>query len=345
MKKTRYEPPTRAQFEQLIKTKAPKSDGHLAEQSLIQTCGLRNGPQAYRGACLLQIADHESGEIVKKRLTLSSWRFRVGSGIDWEKPTYRWFCEDGEIEALRIFLDQYLNATEEGHHAVVRVDPAARNALRRMIDALNTPGFGVDQLGGLVTALAGRADDLRQIRRTGEHDDRRLVAAALRAAHRAEAVSELQQLIRVTEREIVDLLLQTADNYFEIVELKRAHVPLTTMDHGVLIPTVSVHKAVNQAANYIGEIEARRDYFARRHGIDLFKLRAKVVIGYIDDAEENANAQREALRRYNAHLHGVEVVTYDELERIAQHVVRADEVESEMTTPVDSHSGRKTRTP
>jgi hypothetical protein len=300
-------------------------------------------------------------------LSLNSWKFRVGSGIDFDSPLMKWVCEDGEIDELRTFLNAYRGANQNGHHAVIQIDPRRRETFQRLIDAVNDPQVDAGQFAGLITSLAARASELREIPRVGRHDDRRMVAAALRSAHRAEALRELRQLMEenakeqgfqallernwwmlggryvrlieirnLTEQEIVDLLLQTADGFLEVVELKRAGVQLFVEDHGTLIPSAEVHRAVNQAATYIGEIEARRDNYVRRYDFDPFKLRAKVVIGRISKGQAHEARCREALRRYNAHLHSIEVITYDELENFAVQVVEGDREESQSPALVRS---------
>lgn len=367
----RHTRPTAVEFEQMIRTKSPSEGSSLASTSIIQTSAIKVGPRSFKGARVDHIASHETGEIVKERLSLFCWAFGVNTGIDFNTPQMRWSCEDEEIEKLRTFLNTFRNASESGQHAVVRVDPQRQEAFRRLIEAINGPHLDAAQLAGLITALAARAGELRHIPRVGADDDRRMVAAALRAAHRAEALRELRDLVRqdaleqkfqsllernwwmlggryvrlielrnLTEQEIVDLLLQTADGYFEVVELKRAGVQLFVEDHNTLIPSAEVHRAMNQAATYIGEIEARRDNYARRYGFDPFKLRAKVVIGYISKQQPNEPTRREALRRYNSHLHSIEVVTYDELDRIAEQVVEGDRAESQPQKPATSPDRR-----
>lgn len=275
-KQQRHQHPTGVEFEQMIRTKAPVEGSTLAPDSLIQTCAIKVGPQSYKGARVDHIASHETGEIVRQRLSLYCWAFRVATGIDFSAPQMKWACEGEEIEKLRTFLNSFRDATESGQHAVVRVGADRHAAFRRVIDAVNAPKLDAGQLAGLITALAARAEELSHLPRAGEEDDRRMVAAALRAAHRAEAVKELRRLIQqdaleqefqsllernwwmmggryvrlielrhVTEQEIVDLLLQTADGYFEVVELKRSGVQLFVADHNTLIPSADVHRAVN----------------------------------------------------------------------------------------------------
>jgi hypothetical protein len=131
-----------------------------------------------------------------------------------------------------------------------------------------------------------------------------------------------------TNKETIDLLLKTADGYFDLIELKRCSAPLFKRDHDEWIVTADVNDAVNQAAHYIAFIELDRASIFKRFGVDLHKIKAKVLIGNITDGETDEPEKREALRTYNSHLHRIEVITYDQLVRIADCVVNANAGES-----------------
>jgi hypothetical protein len=53
-----------------------------------------------------------------------------------------------------------------------------------------------------------------------------------------------------------------------------------------------------------------------RDGKDTNKIRAKIIIG-----RDGNQAQQQALRRFNGHLHRIEVLTFDQLSCIAGRVV------------------------
>ena len=137
-----------------------------------------------------------------------------------------------------------------------------------------------------------------------------------------------------TNEDSLDILLQTADRYFEIIELKRSNASLFVQDHGNWIVSGEVNRAVNQAAHYISEIEAERSNLIRKHRVDLYRLKARVLIGYLSDDDPDEEAKREALRMYNSHLSRIQVITFDELGRIADNVVHANLGESGQTDPV-----------
>jgi hypothetical protein len=63
------------------------------------------------------------------------------------------------------------------------------------------------------------------------------------------------------------------------------------------------------------------------------------LIGFIADDESEAVAKRQALRMYNSHLNHIEVVTYDELIRIGEHVIEADLGESTVAGQTERSTG------
>lgn len=355
MGKKRHQSPSEEEFVQLIEAHSPAHPNIESIQRVVIKCG----PQAYKTASIIQIKSPETGEVRHKQLHVNSFPFRVGTGIDFSEKNRlnRWTCEDGEIDQLRIFLENYDEAVTPGEHRVVKGRPVP--GFEEVLEAIKDREIDSTQLVGLVSALADRVTDLRSLPELGEDDNVRMAAAALRVTHRNQALKKLRTLIEEdalelefqelleqnwwmlggqyismiprrewTVEDALDILLETADRYFEIVELKRSNAHIFIRDHGNWIVSAEVNKAVNQAAHYISEIEADRGNLVRKYKIDLYKLSAKVLIGTLEDDDEDASAKREALRMYNSHLHRIQVITFDEFERIADNVVHANLGES-----------------
>ena len=325
---------------------------------------IKPGPRTYKLASVMQIKNPATGEIKKKELRLNAFPFRVGKGVDFDakERLAHWSCENDEIDQLRIFLNNFEDADTPGDHVVVK-NPD--ESFAQLLDTLGDQKLDTAQLMGLISALADRAKELRQLPQLGETDNLRMVAAALRVAHRTNALTKLHELIRDesveqgfqelleanwwmlggqyismiprrdwTVEDSLDILLQTADRYFEIIELKRSNASILVQDHGNSVVSGEVNRAVNQAAHYISEIEADRGNLLRKYKVDLYKLKAKVLIGYLPDDDPDEEAKREALRMYNSHLSRIQVITYDELGRIADNVVHANLGESGQADPV-----------
>lgn len=73
---------------------------------------------------------------------------------------------------------------------------------------------------------------------------------------------------------------------------------------------------MGQVIRYIEEVERTRDSILAKDGCDTLKIRARIIIGR-DGNEEHQNA----LRNFNAHLHRIEIYTFDQLLRVGKRVL------------------------
>lgn len=276
-------------------------------------------------------------------------------------PDEKWQLSFDSDEAERVMQAlQSIKYANLGENESERFeDEDLQYRLAEFLKSLNMIDLQTPQLMQLIEALADRSSELRQLpEELGERGKLRMVAAAIRVAHRTKALDTLKEHIKNSELELefqklldqnwwmlggqyieriprrhwttdetIDIMLRTADNYFELIELKRSTAQLFIEDHGKYIVSSEVNKAVNQAAHYIAEIEKNRPAIFMDHNVDLYKLRAKVLIGHIPD-DTNENKKRESLRMYNSHLNHIEVITYDQLVRISQNVIDANFGES-----------------
>jgi len=192
----------------------------------------------------------------------------------------------------------------------------------------------VEKVRFLTERVAKRKQALQQLRRYIAENAREQKFQTLFVSHPWMLGARYTRLVQRrdwTERHIVDLLFQTEDQYFELVELKRSRPQngCFKTNRERTIVSAPVNDAMNQAAHYLAEIEARRDNLLRNYGVDLFKLRARVVIGYIQTGHQSEMEQREALRMYNSHLNRITVISYDEVERICERVIESQFGKSE----------------
>ncbi len=116
------------------------------------------------------------------------------------------------------------------------------------------------------------------------------------------------------------VLLRTTDGYVEVIEIKTTldGAPLFRHDpsHDAHYPSAPLATVLGQVMKYVERLDAERNSIRANDAEDFNKVRAKVVTGRDGDA-----AQRAALRRLNGHLHRVEVLTFDQLLRIAENVL------------------------
>ena len=360
MAKRRHERPSEDEFLVEIRTRQSK----IPNCECLQNCVITKGKLLYKLASVLQFKNPKSGLITHRELHLNDYPFRLATGVQWDVKDRRrhWSCKDDEIERLKAFLHGIDEATVPRQYTVIEGRPHPQAAeLLRLIQETNA-----ENLGGLVAALAERAKELQTLPPLGESDNRRMVAAALRASHRATALRELQKLIQDnaveqsfqrlldqnwwmlggqyvdripkrhwTDEENVDMMLKSADGGYDIIELKRSSAELFKQHRNKWIVSSDVNDAVNQAAGYISEIDRQRDHFVARYNVDLYKVRARVLIGTIDDDEVDAREKRLALRMYNSHLHQIEVITFDGIVRICEQIINANLGESTHAAAVE----------
>ena len=138
--------------------------------------------------------------------------------------------------------------------------------------------------------------------------------------------STLIPLRNVVARQQQDFLLnRTADGYVEVLEIKTTlkgdELMLYDKSHDSWYPRADLTKSVSQTGNYITELDAHRDKILRRDGVDSFKVIGKIIIGR--DGDET---QVEQLREYNSFLTRMEVLTFDQIVRIANRSIAAVDI-------------------
>ncbi len=115
------------------------------------------------------------------------------------------------------------------------------------------------------------------------------------------------------------MLRKTVDDYLEIVEIKTAFSEslfIHDTSHDSYYPSSKLSPVIGQVTRYIEEVERNRDSILAKDGTDTLKIRARAIVGRDGNAEHQA-----ALRNFNAHLHRIEIITYDQLIRIAERVL------------------------
>jgi hypothetical protein len=130
---------------------------------------------------------------------------------------------------------------------------------------------------------------------------------------------------------ITDYLFPTLNGFVDILEIKRP-------DRDVLVPDEShegsyvwsgvANRAIGQVANYIHEMELNQlqlvkkwnEKFSSQYGQKLYIVRPRAFI-LIGQSDKWGESQKEALRKMNYHLHGIEVLTYSDLYRRGESLI------------------------
>jgi len=86
--------------------------------------------------------------------------------------------------------------------------------------------------------------------------------------------------------------------------------------HDSYYPSSKLSPVLGQVTRYIEEVERNRDSIIAIDGSDPLKIRARIIVGRDGNQEH-----QKALRNFNAHLHRIEIITYDQLIKIAERVL------------------------
>lgn len=129
----------------------------------------------------------------------------------------------------------------------------------------------------------------------------------------------------------VDFILETADGFFDVLELKTPSAPVLVSDtsHKTWYWSTDVAKVIAQAAKYLKAIERSADRIYSDENVAIVRPRVRVVIGRSHDWTAE---QREAFRRLCATLHGIELLTFDHVMARAQQLVNCYEQHPEIPT-------------
>ncbi|ABW66712.1 Shedu anti-phage system protein SduA domain-containing protein [Desulfosudis oleivorans] len=327
---------------------------------------LKEGPRAFRLATLFEIMNPESGEIHHYSLRIDSInRKKAGWFYKPEKSVSLEGQNPNEIERLFRFLRAHLEgklSVTTGDLHIIRSEEYEK--LERLIDLI--PNLSSPDMVELVKLIIPRIKDAgdympKFIEAFECADPQTLdhVAVATRFVKHKQAYDQLKRFVKsghASESEFQDLLAKnpwmfgseyselldrrtwtrddnldfmlrrTSDNYLEIIEIKTPFdEPLFLRDksHDSYYTSSKLSPVLGQVIRYISEIERSRDSILSKDECDTLKIRARIIAG-----RDGSPNHQEALRNFNAHLHRIEVITFNQLVRIAGRVLNIFEDDS-----------------
>lgn len=108
-----------------------------------------------------------------------------------------------------------------------------------------------------------------------------------------------------------DIVMETLDGFYELIELKLPSVQLFNFDksHNSYYPSVELSKAISQVLKYLQDVADYKLNIEKENNTKILFPKAKLIIGL----ESKCESEQEALRRLNASLNNIEILTYDRL--------------------------------
>jgi hypothetical protein len=349
-------PPDTPYEDVLIRLKEAKERSHIRQVAQVT---LRGGPQAYKTAALLEVINKRTKETHHYVLVLE--QFKRTNRIGWQyEASHKITLEESEGQEIHD-LFALLNAhyagelkSKVGNVRVLSEDNYAKyEALLQSV-----PDLEDSEKLGLIRRLLGHVEganreEIQALFADTSGETLQHIAAASRMVEYTAAYTEMKRLVddpaskegyfqrqlaanpwmfgseysellprrNWTRDEKLDYMLRrTVDGYLEIVEIKTAFSdPLFRYDssHDCYYPSANLSPVIGQVMKYIEEVERDRDKILVKDKVDTLKIRAKVIVG----RDGGTNDERAALRNFNAHLYRIEVITFDQLLRIAERVL------------------------
>ncbi len=328
---------------------------------------LKDGPRAFKIATLLEVINPKDNEFHHYSLKIDHIdKTKAGWFAKPEKSVRLEGKEPNEIEKLYLFLQaSHENKLEDKSGELHLINAADYEKLDNILNSL--PNIANSDKLHLVNTILSQLDteqatihDFVNAFDASNTDILKHIATASRIVEYTRALDELKTLVnnpKTDEREFqkhleinpwmfgseysellprktwtrddrLDYMLRkTVDDYLEVVEIKAAFKePLFLLDasHDSYYPSSKLSPVIGQVTRYIEEVERNRDSILAKDSVDTLKIRARAIVGRDGDTEHQA-----ALRNFNAHLHRIEIITYDQLIRIAERVLSMFGVKTE----------------
>lgn len=336
---------------------------------------LKEGPRTFRIATLLEILDGRTRTFHHYSLKLDSIDRKKGGWFAQPERSIRLEGDEpNEVEHLYRFLKTLFDGKLVEQSGDVRIikseDYENLEALLEVIPRLATPDK-LEVVKALLSRIDSKASDVAEFIQAfsgGHQATIGNIATASRIVQHRVARDELHRLVaahepseQVMQRHLAQnpwmfgseysqlldrrtwtrddrldfMLRRTVDGFLEIIEIKTPfedRLLLYDKSHDSHYPSARLSLVIGQVMRYIEEIERSRDSIKSKDGYDTLKIRARIIIG-----RDGNDTEQAALRNLNAHLHRVEIITFDQLLKIADRVLGVFEAVSPAS--IDDEAG------
>jgi hypothetical protein len=122
-----------------------------------------------------------------------------------------------------------------------------------------------------------------------------------------------------------DLIIENADNFIDLIELKRPSVPIFKFDssHNSFYPSTELSKVLGQSLFYLKKLDEYKGILEKEYSIRVLKPRIIIVLGSTSKEfeGEKSELQSETLRMLNSNLNHINIVSYDYLLSMGQKII------------------------
>lgn len=320
--------------------------GHLERLSYYV---LKGGPETYKTVNIWEISQASENPYI-----VDFWHMEeIKDGLLTTTEEKEFKCQREEVDALLGLLDKFDEVTdlEVGNHMIISKNSPESESLVTALEAMGDLEEGSQQIfRALLDNLKDKSSQLDNLDFDEELQENAIRAESVIKHARMkttledfkdkiseeEGESDFQTFLEdntwlfgneyvskvenrnLTRDEEVDFCLQSVDQYFDVIDIKRPDHTVLNYDssHDSYYPTSELNKAVAQVENYLKHIDSERPEILSRDGIDLMKPRGVIVIG-----KELSQDKREYLRIMNSHLNRIRVLTYSDLVRFGERTI------------------------
>ena len=109
-----------------------------------------------------------------------------------------------------------------------------------------------------------------------------------------------------------DLLMESADGYLDLIELKRPRYELLKFDssHNCYYPHPDLSQVIGQSLFYLQKLAEYKLNLEKEYKIKVIMPRIKIIAGRNNRFNED---QKDCIRMLNTSLHSIKILTYDDL--------------------------------
>jgi len=123
-----------------------------------------------------------------------------------------------------------------------------------------------------------------------------------------------------------DMLMESADGYLDLIELKRPKHELLKYDtsHNCFYPHTDLSLVIGQSLFYLQKLSEYKLILEKEYKIKVIMPRVKIIAGRNKDFEEK---QRDSIRMLNSNLNSVQLITYDDLLNFGNLLLKTNEID------------------